>query len=178
MEQVQPVDSTETQPLFLNDSPFTVETLKKFHKGLKTLAICFFALCPLFILVFFLEQMDFFYLVLGMLYAFLGFAVLSSYRTNTSRNPQVAENSHCLFHFYEDRVRCESFFGEEKQGEHALTYAQLTKVRKTKGFITIQFGALAWLVDPACFSVGSEQDLIDLLREKCKKGVVKIKNKN
>ena len=76
MEQVQPVDSAETQPLFLNDSPFTVETLKKFHKGLKTLAICFFALCPLFILVFFLEQMDFFYLILGILYAFLGFAVL------------------------------------------------------------------------------------------------------
>ncbi len=178
MEQTQPIDSTETQPLFLNDSPFTLETLKKFHKGLKILAICFFALCLLFLLVFILDQTDFSYLILGLLYAFLGFLVLSSYRTNTSRNPQVAENSHCLFRFYGDRVNCESFFGEEKQGEHTLTYEQLTKVRKAKGFIIIQFGTLAWLVDPACFSLGSEQDLIDLLREKCKKGVVKIKNKN
>ncbi len=179
MEAISESIPEEKQPLFINDSPYTKEILKKASKNVKIICIFGFVMCPISLLAANLIYYHYDLLVFcAMVYAFLGCVCFFAYRANIKRNTQAAENAHHIFYFYEDEVCAVNFYGEEKRGENRLTYAQFTRVTKMNGLLFLQFGGLAWLVDPACFSLGTEEDLLAFLREKCHSKVVKIKKKN
>ena len=167
----------EKQPRFINDSPFTFETIRKANKHLKNLIIIVFALGALSFLNYFLLDGDFLLLFCGILTIVCGFASLYSYRLQTVRNPQVADNAHHVYKFYEEEIDDVFLYGEEPHGGHRIAYSQLTKVFKLNGFIFLQLGGMGYLVDPNGFILGTEEELIAFLKEKCNPKVVKIKDK-
>ena len=167
----------EKQPRFINDSPFTLETIRKANKHLKNLIIIVFALGALSFLNYFLLDGDFLLLFCGISTIVCGFASLYSYRLQTVRNPQVADNAHHVYKFYEEEIDDVFLYGEEPHGGHRIAYSQLTKVFKLNGFIFLQLGGMGYLVDPNGFILGTEEELIAFLKEKRNPKVVKIKDK-
>ena len=106
-----------------------------------------------------------------------GCSVLYTYRLNTVRNTQAADNAHHIYKFYEDEIEGVFLYGEEPHGGLRIAYSQLTKVLKLNGLIFLQLGGCAYLVDPNGFILGTEEEFINFLKEKCNPKVVKIKNK-
>jgi hypothetical protein len=171
------VTAEEKQPCFINDTPFNLATLRKANGHLKTVAVlCFVMLGITILAIQFIPPARTMLIFCAGVYIFIGLINLFGY-INIKRNAQVREDAHHLYRFYEDEVYCVGLHGEEKRGEFRLEYGQLTKVAKMNGFLLLRFGTVAWLVAPNGFSQGSEEELVDFLREKCNPKVVKIKKK-
>ena len=167
----------EKQPRFVNDTPFTLETLRKAFKHLKIWAFAAITLCALCVLNCLLFGVDNLAVFGGVLMLACCLALVYTYRMNTVGNTQAADNAHHVYKFYEDEIDDVFLYGDEPHGTHRITYSQVTKVFKLAGLLFLQLGSSAYLVSPNGFTQGTEEEFIDFLKEKCNPKVIKIKNK-
>ena len=170
----------EKKPLFVNDTPFTMEIIRRSQKGTKKTAILCLVLglvsCVASVLI---QSAESILIGCAAIYIFMAIVLFFFYRTVTKNNTQAADNAINHFCFYEDEAVCEDFYGGKKKGEQRLSYWQFTKVlRGEDGLLFLQFGAMMWIIESNNFSVGTEEEFLDFLRSNCKAKTVKIRKKN
>ncbi len=163
-----------------NDTPFTKETLKKFYKKMKNLGVIFIFIGVIFVLCSFLPifraDKDSFGTIIaaGVVIIGCGIALLSMYKTAVKNNRRVTNETHTIYRFYDDEWTVSDFDGKTKRGESQMFYHQIVKVKVRGGYYQLFLGNLAVLVDKSAFTVGTEDDFKNVLKEKCAQKAVKI----
>jgi hypothetical protein len=89
-------------------------------------------------------------------------------------NRRVTNETHTTYRFYDDEWTITDFDGKTKRGESQMFYHQIVKVKVHGGYYQLFLGSLAVLVDKSAFTVGTEDDFKNVLKEKCDKKAVKI----
>ncbi len=168
---------TAPQPRIENTFPMTKDTLRLLYKHFKILGIIMCALGGILALLYILSAViwedD-----LSVVCCFplgVGIAFLYIYRMFVVKNKIVSDDTRLLYRFYEKEFHGLTFKGEEKREESHFTYRQIQKAKKLGNFYYLYVGAVALVVKADTFTVGTKEEFVALLKEKCDPKTVKIK---
>lgn len=182
-------EETRTQPererpLAENDSPMTKETMKDLYKKSKRFGIFAVIGGLLFILLYLAEKRfadpedEFFgkvFLFCGIVIALCGFTLIFMEFFFVKQNSLLTENTHNVYRMYENEIHLLGFEGAQQRDESHVAYEKITKVRKNGRYYYLYLGALVWIVDKDCFTVGSEEVFREILRSKCVPKAIRFK---
>lgn len=164
-------------PLIENAFPMTKDTLRQLYKHFKLWGITLSVIGGILAVFYILSSVIWEYepSVLSCLPLGFGIGFLYIYRMFVDKNKLVSTDTHLIYQFYAEEFCVRSFKGEEKKEESHFTYKQLQKVKKLGGFYYLHLGATALVIKMDTFTVGTKEDFIALLKEKCDPKTVKIK---
>lgn len=182
----QPSSSPETPAsvpsvLIENDMPFNKQVLKDLYAPLKNLSICSLV-CGAVVLFLTLvllrfQPLDLTLLWAGIILLALGIFYLLYFKKLIKGYKLVTETTRQLYRFDENGFQIIERDERGQFGNTYRTYSQITKVRQRKHYILLYFGPLVFPVNVMCFTYGTENDLKNLLQQKCPPKAVRFPKK-
>lgn len=164
-----------------NDTPLTVDTLKKLYKTLKNCAIIMIVcggivLCGAFIDLLNVEKPDFVFFGAGVVFILCGLLYLYQYYGVYGKNKLLTDKTHTLYLCDDEGVTQIFYDGEREIGKQRIEYVQLLKVTRKKEYIVLHVGSgQGWHINRYQFTQGTEADFIALLKRGCAPNCIKIK---
>lgn len=164
-----------------NDTPLTLATIKKFYNNIKVCAIIILVAGALLTVTGILspilhsDEADYTLLICGIVLIACGIVYFWLYYGVYTKNKMFTDKTHTLYLCDEEGITQVLYDGDRETARQRITYAQISKVTKSKEYLLLRFGAQAWLINRNNYILGSDADFLAVLRRHCAPNSVKVK---